>query len=126
VDENKQLTEALQNLVQQLHQVWIEKEACANLAISLGATFAQVEKAKEAALNDPEIQQQTRELFSEMWRALESAANSVFKVPLRRQLPIRQRIGGNHVPQGVQKQAFGVAAIEPEGHLFKIGRKVLR
>lgn len=87
MSEEKLLMDSIRNLVGQLHNLWIEKEACAQLAISKGATEAEVESAKQDALNDPEIQVQTREQFSGMWEALEGGAKTLLFAEMLQSLP---------------------------------------
>ena len=87
MNDDERLTGTLKALVAQLHQLWIEKEACAGLAMAHGATLVQVEQAKQAALDDPTIQRETREQFSGMWKALEEGAQTLRFAELLQSLP---------------------------------------
>lgn len=87
MDENETLLAPLRGLVEQLHKLWIEKEACAKLAVKHGATYPEVEEAKQTDLDNPTIQQETREQFSEMWSALERGAQTLRFSDLLQSLP---------------------------------------
>jgi hypothetical protein len=87
MDEYERLIATVRALVEQLHQTWIEKEACAKVALDHGATDREIEEAKVNAVADPQIQLETREQFSGMWEALENDAKALQIADLLGSLP---------------------------------------
>jgi hypothetical protein len=87
MNEDKILLDSLRRVIEQLHRSWIEKEACAGLAISKGATVAEVKLAKQAALDDPVIHEHARDLFAGMWAAMETAALALLHAEELAKLP---------------------------------------
>jgi hypothetical protein len=87
MNEDKILLDSLRRVIEQLHQSWIEKEACAELAIAKGATIAEIKLAKQAALEDPDVREHTRDLFAGMWAAMETAALALLHADQLAKLP---------------------------------------
>jgi hypothetical protein len=78
---------SLRGLTEQFDILLVEKDACERLAHDRGATYAEIENAKQAALADPEIRQQFREDYAEMWKALDEAAQDASAEEILGQLP---------------------------------------
>jgi hypothetical protein len=83
----EEFREVLRKFVEQLDILWVEKEACAKLAMQKGATYPEVELAKQAAVDDPEIRRQTRELFADMWKSLDEFGTTVVFEEMLQDLP---------------------------------------
>ena len=83
----QELVGILRRIVEQLDIITVEKDAVERLAIKKGATYPEVEQAKQEALDDPEIRQETRETYAAMWKALEDAGTAAFAEEMFRDLP---------------------------------------
>src|SRR5208282_6029451 len=77
----------LRKLIECVELVSIEGDACEKLALEKGATCLEVAAAKEAALVDPEIQRQIREVYLAMWKALEETGTEAFLEEILHSLP---------------------------------------
>ena len=81
----------LRQIVEQVDQLWVEREACRKLAVSKGATCFEVEQAMRDDLDDPVIRAESRETFRDMWTALESAGLSALFDEMLQSLPPTDR-----------------------------------
>jgi hypothetical protein len=78
---------SLRGLTEQFDILLVEKDACERLALARGATYTEIEDAKQIALDDPEIRQQFREHYAEMWKALDDAGQDASAEEILEQLP---------------------------------------
>ncbi|MES2391616.1 MAG: hypothetical protein V4555_08250 [Acidobacteriota bacterium] len=81
----------LHKLCECLENISIESDACWNVALAHGATFYELQEAKQAALLDPQIRKQAREDYSAMWKALEASGEAAFFEDLLQSLPTPEK-----------------------------------
>ncbi len=69
----------LRKLVTELENIWIEKEVYLNLIVVSGiATPEALQQAVDKTLSDPRVRQDTRERFSDMWKALDETGTNAW------------------------------------------------
>jgi hypothetical protein len=69
--------ETFRKLCAELEDLWIEKEAYRDFMLTVGMTTPEhLDQLKSVALADPEIRKETREQFSDMWKALNEVGDA--------------------------------------------------
>ncbi|MGA2890850.1 MAG: hypothetical protein ABSE51_22740 [Terracidiphilus sp.] len=79
----------LRKLCECLENLSIEADSYRQSALSLGANVFELEAAKDAALNDPEIRSQARKDYEKMWEVLETSSDSAYFEDLLLSLELR-------------------------------------